>query len=712
MNNLLLNTAILILLLIGFSFSGRSATSLDLPNLAVVDSNDLSLGWDEDVILCLPNDNFEIMADTPFAFAPEMSRFNWSYDPNGVQLSDLRRANPVVFPQNPGTYTVRLEIAAQYRNLVVNGDFSSAEVSKGIHFTELALYESPGHLGVGEYAVGYKPSGLNNSWWDCSKSSSGPDYNYMTIDSERGELIIDWQQNIEVQEGVCYEFGVMAVSLDDHDPPTVGIRVMQNGVILQQGEVLKLSTDSCDWQALTGSWMANVSGWIQLVIYNEKAAKKGHDFSIDDIYFRRMPNKLIDEIKVIIGDTVEADMKTEISCFGLDNGIIEVSPTAGEPSFDFQWKQFPDSNSNIIHNVAPGTYELRVVSSLGCSNIFQATVAQAPPIQHRLDTQNVTCFGGNDGSAAIFATGAPPLQLLWNTGSTAPQLPNLHAGPYRLTITDTYGCTKTIDFRIFQPDEVRFEFRIQEPSCHGIPDGTVFIDNISGGTPPFRLSKDSLLYQAVGTGPVVLDNLFGGNYAIITEDSRGCIKKVPVYLSQPEEVRLDLGADTTLHMGDGFHLRPTLSGALISWQWRGDNLDWLSCTNCPYPFVRPRETSTFELTIADANGCSDRDSIIFFIVDPEVYIPNAFTPNGDGVNDRITVYGGEGLSQIYSLRVFDRWGILLFSRNNISLNMESKGWDGRFNGQEMDAGVYVLIAEVDFLNGRRQLYKQDITLIR
>ena len=95
-----------------------------------------------------------------------------------------------------------------------------------------------------------------------------------------------------------------------------------------------------------------------------------------------------------------------------------------------------------------------------------------------------------------------------------------------------------------------------------------------------------------------------------------------------------------------------------------------------------------------------------------VFVPNAFSPNGDGMNDVLILFSPGDVQQVKSFRIFDRWGELVFNRQNFLPNYAVNGWDGRFQGQKMGLGVYVYMAEVLLIDGRIEVVSGDVTLIR
>ena len=139
----------------------------------------------------------------------------------------------------------------------------------------------------------------------------------------------------------------------------------------------------------------------------------------------------------------------------------------------------------------------------------------------------------------------------------------------------------------------------------------------------------------------------------------------------------------------------------------------ISCNNCFPVTATPPEDITYELTVIDQNGCSSTEEINIFVQKiRSVYIPNAFSPNGDGINDRFTIFGGPNVEKVNTFKIFSRWGEALFEGTDFLANDLTKGWDGIFRGEKMDAGVYIFFTEVQFLDGQTEIFKGDLILIR
>jgi gliding motility-associated-like protein len=170
------------------------------------------------------------------------------------------------------------------------------------------------------------------------------------------------------------------------------------------------------------------------------------------------------------------------------------------------------------------------------------------------------------------------------------------------------------------------------------------------------------------------------------------------------------GHDEVIALGGAVTLKPTKSG-ISRIEWVPDTT--LSCTNCFDPTAHPYFTRTYYATAYNEYGCSATDSVTVFVRcnGNLVFVPNTFTPNGDGKNDYFYPRG-EGIEKIGEFRIFNRWGEMVFERSNISLNDERSGWDGRFMGKELPPDVYVYYMQANCSTGELVKWKGDVTLMR
>jgi len=151
--------------------------------------------------------------------------------------------------------------------------------------------------------------------------------------------------------------------------------------------------------------------------------------------------------------------------------------------------------------------------------------------------------------------------------------------------------------------------------------------------------------------------------------------------------------------------------ATISYTWTPT--DSLTCNACNQPIARPEMTTTYQVLATDANGCQDSDAVRVTVrIRRDVYIPNGFSPNNDGVNDILMIYAGEGVERILEFDIYSRWGESVFYVSNFLPNDPLYGWNGFFRNQPAPLDVYVYYARVLYKDGKEKLLKGDILLAR
>jgi gliding motility-associated-like protein len=141
--------------------------------------------------------------------------------------------------------------------------------------------------------------------------------------------------------------------------------------------------------------------------------------------------------------------------------------------------------------------------------------------------------------------------------------------------------------------------------------------------------------------------------------------------------------------------------------------DGLSCTTCPQPFAKPRFDTKYKVQIQDVNGCRNAGEVQVIVLcnNDNVFVPNTFSPNGDGSND-IFYVRGKGLSRVKTLRIFNRWGQVVFERVNFNVNDPSMGWNGTFKGAKAVADVYVYQVEIFCDNNQVVKFEGNVALIQ
>ncbi len=203
-----------------------------------------------------------------------------------------------------------------------------------------------------------------------------------------------------------------------------------------------------------------------------------------------------------------------------------------------------------------------------------------------------------------------------------------------------------------------------------------------------------------------------GEYELIIESD--CESNRTRILVEPSNLEVTLGPEIYAEEGEPITIFPEIQGTgpVISYAW-----NWLPtkemaiCPDCDEYRFAPTVEGAVELKIVDVYGCEASAITSVYLSEFAVYVPNAFSPNGDGLNDRFFVQGRTNYD-IQSFRIFDRWGNQIFERSNIQVNASRLGWNGEVNGKMMRTGVYVWQAIVIAKNGHQQLLAGDVQLVR
>jgi gliding motility-associated-like protein len=139
----------------------------------------------------------------------------------------------------------------------------------------------------------------------------------------------------------------------------------------------------------------------------------------------------------------------------------------------------------------------------------------------------------------------------------------------------------------------------------------------------------------------------------------------------------------------------------------------LSCTNCPNPVATVRQQQTYTVRVENSLGCSASDTIQLDVLcqADNVFLPNTFTPNGDGMND-VWYPRGAGVRSVRFLRVFNRWGQVVFERTNFNTDDRTAGWDGTFKGVLLPPDVFVYSLGITCSNGQPIELKGNVMIVR
>ncbi len=212
--------------------------------------------------------------------------------------------------------------------------------------------------------------------------------------------------------------------------------------------------------------------------------------------------------------------------------------------------------------------------------------------------------------------------------------------------------------------------------------------------------------------PIAQTYTTAGTFTVtaIAMNSSGCTDTTDQTIIVHPLPTVTMPGTMTIQSGFPTLIPATYSPNVVSWLWTP--AAGLSCTTCPTPEAGPKFNTDYRVTFTDNNGCTNRQiiQVIVLCKDANLFIPNTFSPNGDGNND-IFYPRGRGLFSVKTLRIFNRWGEVVFEKRNFQPNDASAGWDGTFRGKKPQPDVYVYQAEVFCDNGETITLNGNISLI-
>jgi len=384
-------------------------------------------------------------------------------------------------------------------------------------------------------------------------------------------------------------------------------------------------------------------------------------------------------------------------------GSATVNAAGGAGGFTYFWAP-SGGTSNTAINIAAGSYTVTVTDANFCQQTATVNVPSVNgPTVVLSGVNNVSCFGGTNGSAtAVASLGTPGYTYSWApTGGTAATATGLTSGSYTVTVVDAAGCSTSETITLTQPNQIVLNETITPTTC-GSNTGSINLA-VTGGSGVYTYSwTPSTITGSTAT------NVGGGNYSVNVVDNAGCTASgsfvVPV--SGSLNVSLDPAVSNILQ-GESVPFTTTVvpSNPLYTYTWTPTTS--LTCDDCTNPTASPMETTTYIVTVTAPDGCVGSDTAIVNveIVCGEYFLPNIFSPNGDGLNDELCLLGN-CITKL-NLTIYDRWGEVVFETQD-----QGFCWDGTFKGQIMNTATFVYVLDLELINGDKIHDKGNLNLVR
>ncbi len=320
----------------------------------------------------------------------------------------------------------------------------------------------------------------------------------------------------------------------------------------------------------------------------------------------------------IIRDTVDITQPTQIIpsatmspalCFGTSSGTATASATGGVPGYNYTWSN--GQSSSTATGLPAGSHTVTVTDLNGCTATTSIQVTQPAVMSALTNHVDVSCSGGNNGSATVIVSGGTPgYSYAWSpSGGSGATASNLSAGAYTCSITDANGCVITRNVTVLEPSPTSVVAYATPESCAGQCNGTATAVP-AGGTAPYNI------LWSTGSTATGIVGLCSGTYSVTVTDAQGCVSTGATTVNANPNPVANAGPDMSFCEGSGgVALQGSASGgggAPYYYTWSCNNPPCgLSCVNCPNPVANPTDTTVYYLMVTDQNGCtSPLDSMI------------------------------------------------------------------------------------------------------
>ena len=424
----------------------------------------------------------------------------------------------------------------------------------------------------------------------------------------------------------------------------------------------------------------------------------------------------------VAGDLNEPTVLLEYRDIDCNILVVDASYTADVGIITQQWSG-PGiaSDEASITITQAGNYSLTVIGFNGCmttetfvvNNIMDWPVVDAgPDLLWNCNTQSLQIVA----SVPI----GSEFQYEWNLINGDPftamgddRIEANSVGEYEIVVTNTnLGCVTRDTVAITENKDVPTAFvgEVVDPVCFYTDNGFIMIESITGGAAPYTLTIDN--------NPIILseelNDLSYGTYDLSITDDNGCNYSEEIILTKPLEIILDAPAAIEIKYYETGSLMIEYSvddGDIAEINWyngqgeligQGKSIEFNEQRNSIY---------TVELITNDECNVSQKIEIRVD-TSADVYVPNIFSPNGDGSNDLFWIHGEDNDIMIESLLIYDRWGSLVYEAEDMPVGESSRGWDGTFNGQDVNPGVYIYVLEIRTAVDELLVKSGDITVVR
>lgn len=393
------------------------------------------------------------------------------------------------------------------------------------------------------------------------------------------------------------------------------------------------------------------------------------------------------------------DSTSDVKCYGGNEGAISLSVTGGAAPYTYQWSN--TATSQNLTGVTAGSYAVTVSDAQHCNKVVTNLLVNQPQ-QMNADalTYSAGCSGTGGAVHLDVTGGTPPYSYQWSTNDTSEYIHDLASGTYTATVVDVRGCHVTKSAIVSEATPLVLQAAVQNTSCPEVSNGNIQL-TATGGTPAYVYDWSN------GDNTATIEHLAQGIYTVTVSDIHHCSATATYPVQYDYILTAQANASLTTTAGQAVTLTgQTNEDHLNSYSWSPSF--GVQCASCSETQVIPSSSTTYNLAVADENGCTATDSVAIEVKNiSALFVPNAFTPNNDGNNDVLQVYGDKSTIEYFEFKLFNRWGEKVYETSSTRFN-----WDGSYRGSPAENGVYIYLMKVVFVDGSKSDYKGSVTLIR